>query len=313
MGIAFDFSPPQLFCKPIFDADVNFRCLSLTILTLLGLLTGSHAQHLWWNLDKEREGTCLYGEITVLATHPSVYYCGANWHPGEPAGGYCGIQDNSPTERCTIFSIWDTSAMLHPEVIQADKQTIFHRFGGEGTGSHTHMPWHWEVGRTFQFFVRKQPENNAGATDIRYYMYDSIGMNWRHIATIASPNGGEKSVTTIGGGLNSFLENYTGKSPEVPRLALYRLWVGRSPDTMKCLTHAQGDGIWGELKDAYFLATGDPARLNACFSGLELDYGKPLLGGKDKPLPPISDKPMPPGVTSEIARAPDAPGVDGRR
>ena len=51
----------------------------------------AQAQHLWWNLEDQKEATCLYGEITVLATHHGIYYCGANWHPGEPAGGYCGI------------------------------------------------------------------------------------------------------------------------------------------------------------------------------------------------------------------------------
>ncbi len=49
--------------------------------------TVAKAQHLWWNLEGQKDATCLYGEITVLATHPAIYYCGANWHPGEPAGG----------------------------------------------------------------------------------------------------------------------------------------------------------------------------------------------------------------------------------
>src|SRR5208282_5695424 len=108
------------------------RCLPLTILTILVLLTTSGAQHLWWNIEGRRDAACLYGEITILVTYPSVYYCGANWHPGEPAGGYCGIQHNGPGERRTIFSIWDTSADLHPRVTQADRQTVFNRFGGEG-------------------------------------------------------------------------------------------------------------------------------------------------------------------------------------
>jgi hypothetical protein len=69
----------------------------------------ARAQHLWWNLEGQGEATCVYGEITVLATQPETYYCGANWHPGEPAGGYCGVQHNSAAERRTIFSIWDGS------------------------------------------------------------------------------------------------------------------------------------------------------------------------------------------------------------
>jgi hypothetical protein len=88
----------------------------------IGLVTCGElkAQHLWWDTRQLNEAACLYGEITVLATHHGVYYCGANWHPGEPAGGYCGIQHNGPAERRTIFSVWDTTRELHPTVTQAD-------------------------------------------------------------------------------------------------------------------------------------------------------------------------------------------------
>jgi hypothetical protein len=79
----------------------------------------------------------------VLATHPAIYYCGANWHPGEPAGGYCGIQHNSAKERRTIFSIWDTTDKLHPKITHADLKTIHNRFGGEGEGGHTRILWDW--------------------------------------------------------------------------------------------------------------------------------------------------------------------------
>ena len=99
------------------------------------LLSGTaRGQHLWWNMEGERHAACLYGEITVLATAPHIYFCGANWHPGEPAGGYCGIQHNGKAERRTIFSIWDTSPQLKPKVTAADAHTLHNRFGGEGTG-----------------------------------------------------------------------------------------------------------------------------------------------------------------------------------
>ena len=76
-------------------------------------------------------------------------------------------------------------------------------------------------------------------------------------------------MATIGGGLNSFLENFAGKDRAVPKLALYRLWLGSSVETMKCLTKAGGDGTWGQLHDAYFLAEGDPAALKGVFAQLK--------------------------------------------
>lgn len=263
------------------------------------------AQHLWWDIGKLDDATCLYGEITVLATHPGIYYCGANWHPGEPAGGYCGIQHNGPKERRTIFSIWDTAPKLHPNVTQADSKTIFNRFGGEGEGAHTHMRWDWQEGDTFQFFLRKQPGTATGTTDACYYVFDRGSKKWLHSATITSPNGDARSVATIGGGgLASFLENFTGKDRDVPKLALYRLWLGKCVDAMQCLDKAQGDGIWGKLDDAYFLAEGETNALAALFGRLEKQYGKAMFGKQGKKIAPVSDQHMSAEVVQQLIALP---------
>jgi hypothetical protein len=275
------------------------------------------AQHLWWAESPAQKGaTCLYGEITVLLTHPAIYYCGANWHPGEPAGGYCGIQHNGPRERRTIFSIWDTSSKLHPKVTQADPKTIFNRFGGEGEGAHTHMLWDWHEGDTFQFFVRKQPGATPGTTEARYYLYDRGSNKWRHSATITSPNGDKKSAGSVatvgGGGLASFLENFRGKDREVPKIALYRLWLGPDIDKMKCLTRASGDGTWGQLHGAYFLAEGEARKLDAAFGKLKNKYGEPVFGRKGKRLEPIPEKPLSGELRKQLKDLPTADKVPAK-
>jgi hypothetical protein len=275
----------------------------LLTLTLAGALSSSMtatAQHLWWQLDNQDEATCLYGEIIVLATQPTTYYCGANWHPGEPAGGYCGIQHNGPQERRTIFSVWDTSMNLHPKTIQAGPGVVHNRFGGEGEGGHTHLLWNWQTNETFQFFVRKQPGNETNTTDARYYIFDPAGNHWRHLATINSPNGGHRSVKTLGGGLNSFLENFSGRNTSAPRLALYRLWLGSDEEHMKCLIRATGDGTWGRLHDYYFLASGATNELASVFAGLEAQYGQPAFGGAHKQLEPITSRPLPVALAGEL-------------
>jgi len=297
-------------------AEANATCSKafyLAVGSVLLLCVNARGQHLWWNLERQTDANCLYGEITVLATNTGIYYCGANWHPGEPAGGYCGIQDNSVKERRTIFSVWDTSRELHPEVAAADARTLFNRFGGEGTGAHTHMVWPWKVGETFQFYVEKLPARKPDCTDARYYVYDRRQKKWLHSATITSPNGGKKSVATIGGGVNSFLENFTGRNRDVPKIALYRLWLGKSVETLKCLTRARGDGTWGRLHDAYFLAEGDATKLGAVFSQLEKQYGKPVMGAKGKGLDPISDKPVPPAVIKQLKHLPRAAEVKDKQ
>lgn len=280
-------------------------------LGLVCLLSAANvrAQHLWWDAAGQHDAKCVYGEITVLATHPGTYYCGINWHPGEPAGGYCGIQQNSPKEKRTIFSIWDTTPELHPKVTAADADTIPSRFGGEGTGAHTHMLWPWKLDETFQFFVEKSPGTQADTTDARYYVYDIAHKKWLHSATINCPNGGKKSVATIGGGMNSFLENFTGQDRDAPRLAIYRLWLGSSVSNLKYLRRAVGDGTWGELHDAYFLAAGSKANLDTTFAKLEKQYGKPIYGEKDKKLDPISDRPVPTKVIAALKDLPKAEPV----
>jgi hypothetical protein len=282
------------------------KAKSFSFLLSVALVSGlsASAQHLWWNLEGQGDGTCLYGEITVLATQPTTYYCGANWHPGEPAGGYCGIQHNTPHERRTIFSIWDTSPDLHPKTTEAGPHTEFNRFGGEGEGAHTHMLWDWKTNETFQFFVRKQPGSEADTIDARYYIYDRAAKKWLHLATINSPNGGHHSVATLGGGLNSFLENFSGQDRSAPRLAIYRLWLGPDLEHLKCLTRAVGDGTWGELHDAYFLASGNANELDAVFSRLAAQYGKPVYGGKEKHLDPVTDRLLPAGLIQKLKQLP---------
>ena len=276
----------------------------MVLVSLVLLSVNVQAQHLWWDLDGQRDATCLYGEITVLATHPHIYYCGANWHPGEPAGGYCGIQHNGPRERRTIFSIWDTAPDLHPKVTEAAPETIFNRFGGEGEGAHTHMLWPWKERETFAFFVQKRPGAKPATTDARYFVFDRGRKTWLPIATITCPDGGKRSVATLGGGLNSFLENFAGSDREVPKLALYRLWLGPSPSRMKALTRAHGDGMWGQLHDSYFLAEGDAEKLKALFASLEADYGKPSFGGPGKLRGPLSERPVPASVIEALKRLP---------
>lgn len=285
--------------------------VALVLLAVLAVFSGSHAaqaQHLWWNLAGQKDAVCLYGEITVLATHPSIYYCGANWHPGEPAGGYCGIQDIAGGKRWTIFSIWDTSKSLSARIAHFTPPTVTRRFGGEGVGVHTHVDWAWKIDQPFRFYVQKKPGSEPETTDAFYYVYDPATEKWFFSATIRSPNGGHRSVTTLGGGLNSFLENFSGRDREAPKLALYRLWLGSAPDKLTCLTRASGDGKWGQMGDAYFLADGDPERLAPVFAQWEKSHGKAVYGGGKTQLPPITDKPLTQQTLTALKNLPvDAP------
>ena len=280
--------------------------IAIALLLLLTVAPGTaRAQHLWWADGGDKNATCAYGQITVLATHPSTYYCGINWHPGEPAGGYCGIQHNDGTEQRTICSVWDTSATLHPSVTFADGQAVGGRFGGEGEGAHSHMLWPWKLGQTFQFYVAKTPGKKDGTTDLRYYALDEMKKGWVHVSSIEMPDGGQSSVPTIsGGGMASFLENFSGEDKQVPRVALYRLWIGHSPATLKPLTTAGGDGQWGQIHGAYYLAGGDPAAVAGVFAKVADKYGKPSAGDHGDKLRPTPPEPLSPKLVDALKHLP---------
>lgn len=228
------------------------------------------AQHLWWQAPKSETGyTCLYGEIQVVATAPTIYYCGCNWWPGAPAGGYTGIQDQGNGRHNMIFSIWDTDKDLHPKTIQQDSLTVASRFGGEGTGAHTHLDYNWQVGKTYRYFATKKQDETGANTLVTVFFYDDAERHWVKEATIQSPNNGNVSVKTFGGGLNAFLENWSGQHKELPKLALYRMWLGTSPSDLQEVVRGQGDGKWGTKDTSFYLAEGDDSALAPLLVGTQ--------------------------------------------
>lgn len=263
-------------------------------LALIGLVAGANAQHLWWKAKPSKNGfTCLYGEVEVLATGPTIYYCGCNWWPGAPAGGYTGIQDQGNGTHNMIFSIWDTDNDRHPTTVYQDKRTVANRFGGEGTGGHTHLNYNWQVGKTYRFFATKKQERSGLNTLCTVFFYDDDLHLWVKEATISNPNNGNVSVGTFGGGLNSFLENWSGQQRDVPKAALYRLWLGTSANDLEEVLTGQGDGKWGATGDAFYLAEGHDLKLGNLLRGSQKG------GSTQLTIQPIA---LPKSLVGEIAR-----------
>ena len=171
------------------------------------------------------------------------------------------------------------------------------------------------VGRNVSLLRRETAGRHPGTTDARYYIHDAEPKTWRHLAAIASPNGDEKSAQSVatitGGGLASFLENFTGQDRDTAKLALYRLWTGTQSDNLKCLTQAKGDGKWGQLHDAYFLAEGSDRALETLFATLKSKYGSPAFGDEQQPAP-ISDRALSPDVLDALRNLPRAKPIEGK-
>jgi len=288
---------------------VSFWLLILTV-TIPNM---AGAQHLWWSAQADgkpiEKMTFLYGEIEVLASGPTIYYCGVNWQPGRPAGGYCGIQDHGGERDCVIFSVWDTSQELHPHVAQAEERTSHGRFGGEGEGSHTHLNYKWEKGKVFKFAVTKQQDKSDQNTLAAFYFYDEKLKKWVHEATISSPTDGKDCVRYFGGSMNSFLENWSGKQREVPKLCLYRLWAGTAPDNLKFLRKGKGDGHWGALNGSYYLAGGDDAALDAIIAKQPKSEDNVIRAKRRQQVPLIPRRTLPPKTVKALQSLPKSKAV----
>jgi len=256
-----------------------------------------------WNTAGQNDPVCLYGQITVVATIQGIYYCGAQFNHG-----YCGIQHLRHDLHTALFSIWDTSPTLLARIIESDPGARPGRFGGEGTGSHVNFDNSWSVGKTYQFFLEKQPGQQPDTTDTKFFVVDPASGDWRHIATINAADGTKRAGTSFRG-VMSWIENIGGRAdPAAPKIAVYDLWLGSDVHEMKRLTRCSGrsgSGGWGQLRGEYFLAEGSRENLDAQFAKLEPAYGKAVFGTDGKELPPLPDKPLGDRLVEELAHLPE--------
>ncbi len=282
------------------------RLLCGLFLLVLAAPHAAQAQHLWWYAEdpgKPQENrTLLYGELVVLASGPGLYFCAVNW-----SGGYCGIQEHLENKRNTIFSEWDTSPTLHPSVVRADGRAVCMRFGDEGAGERTHLDYPWREARPFRFAIAKQPDASGENTLITFYFFDASLDKWVLQATLSTPNGGKDFVRYFNRtNLGSFLENFSHRQLEVPKLCLYRLWAGAAPEDLVFLSKAKGDGPWGILNDSFYLAQGkDQVALDALVARQpkSRDSRIGLIKGAKAPLT-VPDRKLPPEIIAALKALP---------
>ena len=160
-----------------------------------------------------------YNEIRVERTVRHTYFCTIGFDVG-----YFGIQDHG-SGHIAIFSVWDKGGGKNNSsaVDKADRTevTFTHskatssRFGGEGSGAKTMMPFAWEVSKTYAFLVLLTPLENG---TLYTAWISEKGKAWEKVATY-------KTVMTKKAlrGFHSFIEDYVrnGKTGQESRLAFY--------------------------------------------------------------------------------------------
>lgn len=169
--------------------------------------------------DKNQKCLAYYNEIKVAKTTKHTYFATIGFDVG-----YLGIQDHG-SGPLAIFSVWDKGGGDNNQasVPEEDKTRVLYtnskakcsRFGGEGSGAKTMMPYAWEVGKTYAFLLRLTPLEKG---TIYTAWIAEKGQPWQKIASY-------RTVVTKDrlSGFYSFVEDYRrdGHTGQKARLAYY--------------------------------------------------------------------------------------------
>lgn len=174
-------------------------------------------------------------EATVTQSAPGTYFCLMGFN-----GGYCGIQELYDGRRVAIFSVWDpgdpfnfaahpdeTDEAMRTKILYAGKGVDVSRFGGEGTGGKSMMPYAWETGKPVRMAVTSAPYGDH-RTAYTCWIWSPEENAWFRMATFATLVGGDRGRIT---GVYSFVEDFRRnvESRDRVRSARFsRLWA--SPD-----------------------------------------------------------------------------------
>lgn len=189
----------------------------------------------------EKQETYLgyYNEIRVEETVKHTYFCTIGFDVG-----YLGIQDHG-SGHLAIFSVWDKGGGKDDSsaVDEADQTQVLYsnpeakssRFGGEGSGAKTMMPFAWEIGKTYRFLVMLTPQEQG---TIYTAWISEIGKDWQKIASYKTVMTKKKLQSFY-----SFVEDYArnGQTGQKARLAYYPRQAVMSP-TGDWLRIANGSG-----------------------------------------------------------------------
>jgi len=214
--------------------------------------------------------TVFYNEMTVRQSQPGSYFMACGF-----SNGYFGIQELRGGNKIVLFSVWDPGnpmdltaaasrvpADLRVEVLAKGSDVFAQRFGGEGTGAKSMLPYSWKTNEVYRFMVQAKVEDKK--TTYSGYFFLNETKQWKLMATFRTLTGGVALDD-----IYSFVEDFRrdGQSPKETRRALFGSgW-------------AKGlDGQWRELTRAMFSA--DRTRLNNINATIEGENFTLATGGE---------------------------------
>ena len=213
--------------------------------------------------NPKKKVLAYYNEIKVEESVKHTYFATIGFDVG-----YFGIQDHG-SGPLAIFSVWDKGGGAHDSnsVDEADRtQVLFSnpdakssRFGGEGSGAKTMMPYAWKKGKTYAFLVKLTPQEKG---TIYTAWISEKGKEWKKIASYKTVMT-KKKLT----GFYSFVEDYArnGDTGQKARLAWYpkqgvmtedRKWARSSKGTGTIADDVIQNGHSGVKGNTFFSQSG---------------------------------------------------------
>ena len=173
---------------------------------------GARSVHAW---HPAPDAEWVYGEAKVTQSTPGSYFCVIGF-----GCGYFGIQELTDGSKVAIFSIWDpgdpfdfgakadnVDEKIRTKNLYAGAGVAIKRFGGEGTGGQSMMPFDWKIGDVCRFAVhaRKDGDHRAAFTGCLWR-----NGSWFKMATFSTlQSKGDPAIK----GVYSFVEDFR-RTPE---------------------------------------------------------------------------------------------------
>lgn len=139
-------------------------------------------------------------------------------------GGYFGIQEHDEGKKFALFSVWDAGSKV--EIVDWGEGVSVGRFGNEGTGANSKMPFQWKIGEPVRFLVHTKVEEAKDPSAPKNVLYSGFihwpekGI-WRLMARLrVQPCGLHVHTDGMLLAMNSFIEVFGGP-PKKPNCEAY--------------------------------------------------------------------------------------------
>ena len=214
------------------------------------VFTAARSVHMW---HPAPAAEWVYGEVSVEKSVPGSYFMAIGF-----STGYCGIQELFDGSKIAIFSVWDpgdpmdfsakadsVDEKIRTKVAFAGEGVRIERFGGEGTGGKSTLPFDWKVGETYRFAVNVAKDGDRRTAYTGYVFRDGAWFKIATFSTLAAK--GEASVSNV----YSFVEDFrrNAKSAGQVRRATFRNFF--------CKGKAAG-AEWKAMEAGRFTADNNP-------------------------------------------------------